>query len=459
LLSRRNFLKSTAAIPLLASRARAATRPPNIVLVLTDDLGFGDVGFNGSKINTVNINALAKQGMTISQFYSASPVCSPSRASLMTGRYPTRVGVPDIIFATDTYGMSTTETTMPQVLSSAGYSTMAVGKWHLGSLPQFLPTNRGFGEFYGVPYSNDMSPLPMLHNTDVVEADTDNNWLTQKYTVAAVNFIKANKAQPFFLYLAHNVPHVPVGVSPAFDGRSPLGRYADAVEELDWSVGKVVQTLADNGLTENTLVIVTSDNGPWFQGSPGRLRGRKGETYEGGMREPFVASMPGTIPAGLQCSGIASMMDLLPTFANLAGASWAGAPLDGINIWSMMTGAQASITREPLLYFDSWNVQCARFGKWKLHMSRYNTMPWVPWPAGGRVNLPLKHVELYDIEADPEEAYDCASAHPAVVKDIVSRVAAMLPSFPAQVQAAWAETQARKSAEAPSGALPAVADQ
>jgi arylsulfatase len=298
----------------------------------------------------------------------------------------------------------------------------------------------------------------MLHNTEVIEADTDNNWLTQKYTAAAEAFIRANRDQPFFLYLAHNVPHVPLGASPAFKGRSPLGPYADAVEELDWSVGKVVQTLEDNGLTQNTLVIITSDNGPWFQGSPGRLRGRKGETYEGGMREPFAAKMPGTIPAGLQCQGIGSMMDLLPTFASIAGASWSGPPLDGINIWSMMTGDQASIAREPLLYFDSWNVQCARFGQWKLHLSRYNTLPFVPFPAGGRVNYPLLRPELYNLDLDPEESYDCAAAHPAVVKDLVDRVADMLPSFPVEVQRAWAETHARRTAIEPSGALPVPLD-
>jgi arylsulfatase len=344
------------------------------------------------------------------------------------------------------------------LLKQAGYATMAVGKWHLGSMPEFLPTNRGFDAFYGVPYSNDMRPLPLMQNTDVVEADTDNNLLTQKYTSASIDFITSKTYQPFFLYLAHNVPHVPLGASPAFKGKSPLGPYADAVEELDWSVGQIVKALADDGLDQNTLVVVTSDNGPWFQGSPGRLRGRKGETYEGGMREPFVAYMPGTIPAGLVSPGVASMLDLLPTFTSIAGAPLPSAPLDGMNIWPLLTGAQHSVSRDLLLYFDDWNVQCARSGQWKLHLSRYNAFPWVAPPPGGRMNLPLPHPELYDVESDPEESYECSVKHPAVVKDILAKVAAALPSFPFEVQKAWVDTNRLKSAQTSEGAVPNPVD-
>jgi arylsulfatase len=458
LLSRRTFLKAAAGLPLLSLRqARADSRPPNIIVILTDDLGFGDVGFNGSRIATTNLNRLAANGATLQQFYSANPVCSPSRASLLTGRYPTRVGIPDIVFPWDTYGLADGETTIGQMLQAAGYATICIGKWHLGSLPQFMPTNHGFDEFYGVPYSNDMQPLPMMHNLDVVEPNTDNDYLTQKYTVAAVNYIKANAQRPFFMYLAHNVPHIPFGSSPNFKGKSPLGPYADAVQELDWSVGQVVQALVDNGIDQNTLAIFTSDNGPWFQGSQGRLRGRKGETYEGGMREPFIAYMPGTIPAGLQCASVGSMLDLLPTFAAISGASLPAQPVDGINIWPLFTGAQTFIARDVLLYFDSWNIQCARFGQWKLHLARYNAFPWVETPPEGRINLPLWTPELYDVVNDPEEAYECGSAHPDVVADLTRRVLAMLPTFPSRVQAEWAATQARKIQWEPAGDLPSPA--
>jgi arylsulfatase len=449
---------AAASLPFLHHRSpRAATQQPNFIVILTDDLGFGDVQFNGSKIQTPNLNKLAANGVTFKQFYAADPVCSPSRAALLTGRYPTRVGVPDIIYATDTYGLADGEYTIGDVLRTANYRTICIGKWHLGSLPQYLPTNKGFDEFYGVPYSNDMSPLPMMHNLDIVEPNTNNDYLTQKYTVAAVNFINQNKSKPFFMYLAHNVPHLPFGASPAFKGKSPLGPYADAVEELDWSVGQVMQALVDNGLDQNTLAIFTSDNGPWFQGSPGRLRGRKGETYEGGMREPFIAYMPGTIPAGVEISSIGSTMDLMPTLAHLAGAKLPPKPLDGINIWPLLGGGETSIPRDVLLYFDSWNVQCARFNQWKLHMARYNSFPWVEEPPEGRINLPLSRPELYNVEDDPEEAYECAAAHPDVVADIQQRVAAMLPSFPNRVQASWDATMARKTQYRVPGDLPVPA--
>jgi arylsulfatase A len=227
------------------------------------------------------------------------------------------------------------------------------------------------------------------------------------------------------------------------------------VEELDWSVGQVVQALEDAGIAGHTLSIFTSDNGPWFQGSAGRLRGRKAETYEGGVREPFVAYMPGTIPPGTAPSGFGSLMDLFPTFASLANAPLPRAPLDGINIWPMMKGQESSIAREALLYFDSWNLQCARLGPWKLHVARYNSLPWVEPPAEGRVNLPLMKPELYNIEADPEESYECSDAHPAVVKDIQDRIQTALFSFPARVQTEWALTRARQTQPFAPGAMPA----
>jgi arylsulfatase A len=455
--TRRAFLQATALAPVLSAQSRLRTRHrlPNFLVILTDDLGFGDVGFTGSKIKTPNLDRLAAAGAQFTQFYAGNPVCSPSRAAFLTGRYPTRMGIPTLLQANDAYGLPDSETTLPQMLKPRGYSSACIGKWHLGSHPEFLPTNRGFDMFYGVPYSNDMRPLPLMHNLNVLEPDTDNDFLTQKYTAAAVDYIKANKDQPFFLYLAHTVPHQPLGASPAFKGKSDLGLYADVVEEMDWSVGQVVQALRDAGIENDTLSVFTSDNGPWFQGSAGRLRGRKAETYEGGVREPFVAYMPDTIAAGTAPSGFGSLMDLYPTFAHLAGASWPALPLDGINIWPMLTGEQDTLPRDVLLYFDSWNIQCARVGPWKLHVARYNSLPWVEQPAEGRVNLPLAKPELYNIESDSEESYECSDAHPEIVKDIQSQIQRALPSFPAQVQAEWAATRARQTQPASVGAMPA----
>jgi arylsulfatase A len=459
--TRRSFLKAATAAPFLAARSVAqsnlSTLPshPNFLVILTDDLGFGDVGFTGSRIKTPNLDKLAAAGAQFSQFYAGNPVCSPSRAAFLTGRYPTRMGIPDVLQPTDTYGLPDTETTIPEVLKPAGYVSACIGKWHLGSLPEFLPTNRGFDSFYGVPYSNDMVPLPLMQNLTVLEPSTNNDLLTQKYTTAAVSFIQANKNQPFFLYLAHNVPHVPVGASPAFKGKSPLGLYADAVEEMDWSVGQVMQALDDAGITRNTLSVFTSDNGPWFQGSAGRLRGRKGQTYEGGVREPFIAYMPGVIQPGTAPAGFGSLMDLLPTFAGLANAPLPSLPLDGISIWGMMTGEMRSLGREALLYFDSWNLQCARLGLWKLHVARYNSFPWVETPPEGRVNLPLLKPELYNIGSDPEESYECGDAHPDIVRSIQDQIQTALLSFPAQVQTAWAATRARQTQPYSTGAVPA----
>jgi len=453
--TRRWFLQAAAAAPVFAqSRSRAPRRLPNFLVILTDDLGFGDVGFTGSRIKTPNLDKLAAAGAQFSQFYAGNPVCSPSRAAFLTGRYPTRMGIPGVLYAHDTYGLPDTETTIAQMLKPAGYTSACIGKWHLGSLPQFLPTNRGFDMFYGVPYSNDMVPLPLMYNQDVVESSTNNDLLTQKYTAAAVKYIQANKDRAFFLYLAHNVPHPPLGASAAFKGKSELGLYADVVEEMDWSVGQVMQALQDAGIADDTLSVFTSDNGPWFQGSTGRLRGRKSETYEGGVREPFVAYMPNTIPAGTAPSGFGSLMDMLPTFAGLADVPLPALPLDGIDIWPMMTGKQSAIERQALLYFDSWNLQCARLGPWKLHVARYNSLPWAEQPPEGRINLPLVNPELYNIESDPEESYECSSAHPDVVKDIQNHIQTALFSFPARVQTEWALTRARQTQPVAPGAMP-----
>jgi arylsulfatase len=232
-----------------------------------------------------------------------------------------------------------------------------------------------------------------------------------------------------------------------------MGPYADSVEELDWSVGSVVGALEANGLTQNTLVIFTSDNGPWYQGSAGSLRGRKGETYEGGVREPFAARMPGTIPASVECLSVGSTMDLLPTIGDITGAQ-PPPSLDGVNIWPLLNGTQATMSRDLLLYFDSWHIQCARLGRWKLHVARYNSPPWIEPPAVGRINLPLPKPELYDLERDPEEGYECGDDYPQIVADIQNRVEAMMYTFPAEVRQAWRDTQSRKPQATPPGALP-----
>jgi arylsulfatase A len=452
-MDRRSFLKTTFAAALGGVYAKGQSALPNIVLILADDLGYGDLGCYGSDIPTPNLDGMAAEGVRFGHFYSASPVCSPSRAALLTGRYPTRVGVPRVLHEADQYGLSLSEITLPQALKTLNYGTMCIGKWHLGCQPDYLPTSRGFDQFYGLPYSNDMSPLPLMVNTTTIEQPARLNTLTSRYTDQAVNFISNSNGSPFFLYLAHTFPHAPLAVSDRFKGVSGMGLYGDVVAELDWSVGQVLSALKANNLDNNTLVMFTSDNGPWYLGSAGKLRGRKGDSYEGGVREPFIARWPGRIPAGRTTQAQATTMDIFPTLAGLTGAGLP-AQMDGVDIFPLLSGQQANVDRDAFLYFDDWNLQCARVGRWKLHVARYNAAAWGPVPAGGRLNLPLPRPELYDLESDPGESYDVAPDHPDVVADIRSKMVAALPTFPAEVQNAWRDTMNQQVAPTPDGALP-----
>ncbi len=442
---RRTFLKKSgvAALSPIAQRLGAFSQPPNIVLILADDLGYGDLSSYGSRIHTPNLDNMAREGVLFRQFYSANPVCSPSRASVLTGRYGVRGGVPTVLFPDDPGGLVLSETTLAQMLKPAGYSTMCIGKWHLGRPDKYLPTSRGFDAYYGIPYSNDMDPSILMRNADVIESPVNLSSLTRRYTDQAVNFIQQSKNSPFFLYLPHTFPHIPLAASPDFVGKSSMGLYGDVVEELDWSVGQVMQALKDNGVDQNTLVMFTSDNGPWFQGSPGRLRGRKGDTFEGGMREPFIARFPGRIPGGKVVHSFATTLDLLPTIAGLTQAALPANPLDGVDIGQVLTGEAEAVSRPLFLYFSGWNLQCARLGRWKLHMARGNTPAYTPEPKVGLFNLRLINPELYDIDTDPEEAEDTSAQNPEIVADIQKRVAQLLPGLPSQVRAAWQETQSR----------------
>lgn len=452
-LGRREFLAATATT-IAGIRAEAATRPPNVVMIYCDDLGYGDIGCYGSGIRTPNVDRMASEGIHFTHFYSGNPVCSPSRAALMTGRYPVSAGVPRVLFPRDTTGLPESETTMAQVLKARDYRTMCVGKWHLGHLPAYLPTSRGFDSYFGIPYSNDMTPRLLLRDTETVEEPATLETLTPRYTDEAVRFIGRSQDSPFFLYFAHTYPHIPLAASSRFRGKSPLGLYGDVIEEIDWSVGQVLAALKKHKLDDNTLVMFSSDNGPWYQGSPGRLRGRKGMTWEGGQRVPFVARFPGRIPARRECSGVASVMDILPTVAGLCGAALPRKPLHGINIWPLISGRKPELEREVLLMFDNIDLQCARFGPWKLHVARHNSAAYSPAPQGGRINIQLSSPELYNVVLDPDESYGVAAENPKIVAEIQSRVERLMPDFPENVRAAWELAKQRLSAPAPAGAYP-----
>lgn len=430
-------------------------RPPNIVVILCDDLGYGDLGCYGSRIRTPNLDHMAAEGVRFTNFCSADPVCSPSRAALLTGRYPTRVDVPRVLFPQDTGGLNLEESTLANILKNTGYRTMCIGKWHLGRPAAYLPTSRGFDAYFGIPYSNDMNPRVLMRNTEVIEQAADLNTLTQRYTEEAQRFIESSKTGPFFLYMPHTFPHIPLGASPRFSGKSSEGLYGDVVEEVDWSVGEVLQTLKRSALDRDTLVLFTSDNGPWYLGSPGKLRGRKNTTYEGGVREPFIARWPGMIRGGRTSNALASMMDIFPTVARLCGASLPAKPLDGINIWPLLHGEKQSLDRAPLLYFDNWDLQCARWMNWKLHLARHNTAAYTPAPPGGRHSFILPKPELYDLANDPDESYDVAAGNPQIVAQIQDKISTMLRTFPDEVQKAWADAKARRvNPDTPAGAYP-----
>lgn len=443
-MTRRSFLASSSAV--MGPRLIGATKTtPNVVMILCDDLGYGDLECYGSRIYTPNLDRMAAEGIRFTNFNSADPVCSPSRAALLTGRYPTRVGVPRVLFPQDKGGLNLDETTMADLLKSRGYRTMCIGKWHLGRPTPYLPTSRGFDEYFGIPYSNDMTPRVLMHNADVIENPANLETLTQRYTEQAVQFIRSAKRSSFFLYMPHTFPHIPLAASLRFRGKSAEGLYGDTVEEIDWSVGEVLRALRENGVEQETLVLFTSDNGPWYQGSPGKLRGRKDTTYEGGVREPFIARWPGRIPKGKIADGLASMMDIFPTVARLCGAPLPHKPLDGIDIWPLLTAEKTSIERPPLLYFNNWDLQCARSKDWKLHVARHNTAAYVPGPKGGIHNYVLPHPELYNLRTDPDESYDAGPENPQIVREIQSQIETMIKTFPNEVQQAYAETLSRKA--------------
>jgi arylsulfatase len=446
--SRREFLAAS-----LAASAQAQSTPPNVVLIYCDDLGYGDLGCYGSPLRTPNIDRLASEGVRFTHFYSGNPVCSPSRASLLTGRYCVRAGVPRVYFPYDRQGMPTSEITLANVLKSAGYATQCVGKWHLGHLSPYLPTDRGFDHYFGIPYSNDMSPRWLMEDAVVLEENTALDDLTPRYTERAVRFIEQSRGKPFFLYMPHTYPHIPLGASKRFRGKSPYGLYGDVIEEIDWSVGELLAALKRTGVENNTLVVFTSDNGPWFQGSPGRLRGRKGMTWEGGQRVPMIARLPGRIPRGATCHGVAGVWDMMPTICSLTGAKPPEVHLDGYDILPLLTGARPEIEREAMLLFDGWDLHAARLGKWKLHVARRNHMIYSAAPPQGAMTLPIKP-ELYDLTTDIDESFDVAEMHPAVVEDIQSRIGRLIAEMPEPVRQARAEVLKRETAPTATGAIP-----
>jgi uncharacterized sulfatase len=437
----------------------AAPRP-NIIIINCDDLGYGDLPpYENTVMNTPNVNRLAQGGVKFTSFYACNSLCTPSRFGLLTGRYPdraglgwlllpkrnarfnlknfiknkryaigwelykifSRIGLMDYNKVPNINGIPAKEITIAKALKSAGYHTGMVGKWHLGEfthLPEYNPVHYGFDFFFGVPHSNDMVDFALYRNTECLSPEfTDFAALTGLYTREAIQFIERSEGKPFFLYFAHTYPHQPLHASKDFEGKSKGGRYGDTIEEVDWSLGELIRILQERGQLENTLIVFTSDNGPWYNGSPGRLRGRKGQSYEGGFRIPMIAQWPTTIPAGAVCSEPAMNIDWFPTCLALAGVELPGdRVIDGKDITGLLTGTEKQSPHESFYFYHNQSLEAIRVGKWK-YIPKINTMVWPlamdkKWESAGSYHAPW----LYDLEADPQECYNLKEDHPEVIE-------------------------------------------
>ena len=426
------------------------TSPPNIVLFFADDLGYGDLGCYGHPtIRTPNLDRLASEGVRFTSFYAAASSCTPSRAALLTGRYPLRAGLPNVLGPDSEIGLSSEEITLASALKEKGYRTKAIGKWHLGhAKDEFFPTSHGFDEYFGLLYSNDMmppwvqtqKPLQLWRNTEPVEYPVEQSTLTTRYTEEAVKFIRESASDPFFLYLAYSMPHVPIHTREDFQGKSRAGLYGDVIETIDWSTGEVLRTLSQTGVAQNTLVVFTSDNGPWldmpprmFQegivkpwhaGSPGPfIRGAKATSFEGGFRVPAIMKWVGRIPQQQTYREIATTMDIFATLAKAGGAELpANHSLDGIDLAPILARGEGPSDRE-FLYFSGRRLSAIRIGKWKLRIE-----------GGTGADSAAEEgivVQLFDLEVDPAERYNVAELHPETVAKLRDRMEAAAKEVPA----------------------------
>jgi arylsulfatase A len=430
-----------------------AGAPPNVIIIFTDDLGYGDLGVYGHPtIRTPHLDQMAAEGQKWTSFYTAASVCTPSRAGLLTGRLPIRSGMCSdtrrVLFPDSKGGLPQSEVTIARALKGQGYQTAAVGKWHLGHLPEYLPTAHGFDSYYGIPYSNDMDKVdpanhfvladneryqaynvPLMRDTEIIERPADQRTITKRYTEEVVAKIRSFRDGPFFIYLAHSLPHIPLFRSEAFKDVSTAGFYGDVIEEIDWSVGEILKTLKEQGVAENTLVVFTSDNGPWHTfrthgGSAGLLRGAKGGTFEGGMRVPGLFWWPGSLKPGVVMD-MATTMDLMPTVCKLANVPLPGDRVyDGYDISPLLLGTGKS-PRDAVFYYRGQKVYAVRKGDFKAHFIiqlEYGSKTAHPItePEFGATNAPAIQDPplLYNVSIDPSEKYNVAGDHPEVIADI-----------------------------------------
>lgn len=416
------------------------TSPPNIILVFADDMGYGDLGtYGATEWNTPHLDQLADDGVKFTQFYVPHAVCTASRAALLTGTYANRLELFGALDHTARHGLNPDETTIAELLKTKGYATGIVGKWHLGHLEEFLPTQQGFDSYFGLPYSNDMwphhpeakdyyPPLPLMENEKTIEILDEQHQLTTQYTERALDFIDQNKEGPFFLYLAHSMPHVPLFVSEKFEGKSQQGLYGDVMMEIDWSMGEIRKKLEELELEENTLIIFTSDNGPWLSygghaGKTAGLREGKGTSWEGGIRVPAIMTWPGVIPAGSIQDQAAMTIDVLPTIAHITQANLPDLPIDGRNIWPLTQGEK--MDHQPYFaYYNQNELQAVIYGKWKLIFPhRYRTIPEDTEMRNDGIPVKYNHLDvsepmLFDLVSDPFEQKNVAAENPDVFRKL-----------------------------------------
>lgn len=423
--------------------ATKPTGPPNVILIFTDDQGYNDVGvFGADDIATPHLDQMASAGVKLTSFYAAQAVCSASRAGILTGCYPNRIGIHNAMMPNSKVGLNPTEITIAEMLKEKGYATAIYGKWHLGDDLEFLPTKHGFDEWFGIPYSNDMWPLhplqgpvfnfpdlPLYENETVIDTLLDQTQLTTQITERSVDFINRNKEKPFFLYMPHPQPHVPLFVSDKFKGKSDRGLYGDVIMEIDWSVGQIMEALKTNGLEENTIVIFTSDNGPWLAygnhaGSALPFREGKGTAWEGGQREPFIMKYPNKLEAGKVLDTPVMAIDILPTIAEITNAELPLKTIDGKSVWKVLTGESKESPQEAYFFYYKVNeLHGVRYGKWKLYFPHnYRTMN---GQEPGKDGIPsrykmidLEDIELYDVVNDISETKNVAEENPEVVEKI-----------------------------------------
>jgi len=445
-----------------AFKPRKRQGPPNVILMICDDLGFGDLGCYGSKLPTPNLDRMASEGMRFTRFNAGHPICSASRAALLTGRYGHRCGTTGAFGPNAKSGTSTDETLLSDLFHAGGYRTKAIGKWHLGDLPQYLPTSRGFDSFYGVPYSVDMYPLPLMRDTTKLETEADRALLTPRYTEEAVKFIDESDAAPFFLYLGFSYPHELAVASERFRGKTQFGNVGDAIAEIDWSAGEILRAVERKGLSSDTLILFTSDHGPWYQGCPGMLRGRKASTFEGGFRVPLLAQWHGTIAPGKVIEEPCSNLDVLPSMVAMCGLKLPEKPLDGVDISPLLLGSGKAIETRPRIYFSAMgngglDVHCIRKGDWKLRVAQgINGEVYLnDRMTGAKESAWLQNPELYNLALDPAESYSVAKSHPEMVAELLRDLEELMPSFPPRVVAEYAKLKLKPGdSSTPAGASP-----